>query len=426
MSLLLLVFLIFSAIAGADVYTLTMRQAVELALRQNPDLTLARLDERRAKENVRVAKDPFTPRINVGSGLAFNNGFPLSIEGSAPSIFQARASQYLFNRPQSLNIAKAKEDARGSGFASASKQDEVVFRTVSLFLDAERAPRNLEFARKQVESLDKVSQVVRSRVQQGRELELENKRAMLNLGIARQRVEILESEQMSAESSLAIALGFEEEDLVRAAPETRGTPDLPASEEAAIQSALQASKELRRIESALIAEGLDIRAQKAARLPRVDLVAEYGLFAKFNNYSDYFRSFQRHNGLLGMSFQIPVLVGPSVSALSAQAEVNAARLRVQLNSERQRIALETRKSYREIRQAQSAADVAKLALDLAREQLSVSLALMSEGRAPLSQVEESRFTESEKWAAFIDAQYASQRARLNLLRQTGDLVAALR
>jgi hypothetical protein len=35
-------------------------------------------------------------------------------------------------------------------------------------------------------------------------------------------------------------------------------------------------------------------------------------------------------------------------------------------------------------------------------------------------------TEQEKWIAFYDAQHALEKARLNLLRQTGTLVAALR
>ena len=76
--------------------------------------------------------------------------------------------------------------------------------------------------------------------------------------------------------------------------------------------------------------------------------------------------------------------------------------------------------------AEAQRDVARLDLDVAREQLSVNLALLQEGRILLSQVEESRIAESGKWMAFYDAQYAVERARWNLARQTGDLLAALR
>jgi hypothetical protein len=54
------------------------------------------------------------------------------------------------------------------------------------------------------------------------------------------------------------------------------------------------------------------------------------------------------------------------------------------------------------------------------------LAQMGEGRASLRQVEEARFNENEKWIAFYDAQFNAERARLNVLRQTGELLAALK
>src|SRR5436305_14030572 len=68
--------------AHAAVHQLTLRQAVAIAVKQNPDLALARLDEENARQAVRIAKDPFAPRVTVGSGLAYSNGFPMSIEGS--------------------------------------------------------------------------------------------------------------------------------------------------------------------------------------------------------------------------------------------------------------------------------------------------------------------------------------------------------
>jgi len=69
--------------------------------------------------------------------------------------------------------------------------------------------------------------------------------------------------------------------------------------------------------------------------------------------------------------------------------------------------------------------VARLDLDVAREQLSVYLAQMQEGRATLRQVEESRVAESDKWIVFYDAQYGLERARWTVLRLTGDLLAAV-
>ncbi|HZT31471.1 MAG TPA: TolC family protein [Bryobacteraceae bacterium] len=418
--------LLFAAGLQAEVHTLSLPQAVARALEQNPDILLARLDERKAQEAVRIARDPFTPRINVGSGLAYSSGFPMSIEGSAPSVFQAQAAQYLFNRPQSYVVAQAKETARGASIATAAKRDEVAFRIVSLYLDAERAARVQETARKELASLEKVAQSVGSRVEGGYELPIVAKRAAYNVARARLALENLSEQQEMAQTSLAVALGYSAEDRVEPSQEERTPIQLPSSEENAIEQAVHSSAVLRQLESQIAAKGLDIRGARSARLPRVDLVAQYGLFAKFNHYEDYFRTFQRNNGQLGVSLQIPLLTGPGVSAQTAQSEAEIARLRLQMTGTRNQIMIETRQAFRDIRRTELARDAARADLEVAREQVSVNLALAQEGRLTLRELEESRVAESDKWIAFYDAQYAVERARWALLRNTGDLLAALR
>jgi outer membrane protein TolC len=242
---------------------------------------------------------------------------------------------------------------------------------------------------------------------------------------ARQRAEQLAADQDFIERSMALVLGFGAEDTVRATAEEPPSLEMPASEEAAIASAVQSSKELRRLESAVLAKGLEVRGQKAARLPRVDLVAQYGLFAKYAHYEDYFRTFSRNNGEIGVSVQVPLIAGPAVGALAAQAEADAARLRIELNAARNRITIDVRQAYQALRRVETASEVARLDLDVARDQLSIVLALLREGRTSLRQVEEARFAESEKWIAFYEAEYSAQRARWDVLRHTGTLIAAL-
>ena len=155
-------------------------------------------------------------------------------------------------------------------------------------------------------------------------------------------------------------------------------------------------------------------------------MAQYGLFATFNHYQDYFLHFQRNNGEIGVSFVFPLVPGPAVSAAAATADAEASKLRIQLANTRNQITADTRKTYREVRKAEELRDVARLDLDVAREQVAVNLAQLQEGRIRLSQVEESRVAESGKWITFYDSQYAVERAHWGLARQTGDLLSALR
>src|SRR4051812_32866561 len=239
----------------AEVRPMTLRQAVETAVKQNPDLALARIDEEKARQGIRVARDPFTPRLTVGSGLAYSNGFPMSIEGSAPSVVQARASEFIFNRPQSFAIAQAKEDARGAGIAVTGKRDEVAFRVASMFLDAERAGRMGALALKDAESQEKVLATVQAQVREGRALPLAEKTAAYQVAYSRQLALNLETDQAAAEAALAIALGLPAEDRVQPVQTAdRPAPELPGSEEQVLRAAIESNKELRRLESAIAAK----------------------------------------------------------------------------------------------------------------------------------------------------------------------------
>jgi outer membrane protein len=409
----------------AENHPMTLRQAVETALKQSPDVTLARLDEAKARQGVLVAKDPFTPHLVIGSGLAYSSGFPMSIEGSAPSVVQANIIEDLFNRQQSLQVAQAKENARGAGLAVTSKRDEVVFRTATLYQDAERSSRLREFAGRQVDSLQQVLETVQTQVREGRALPLAEKSAAATLAHARQAAELFDDDLAATETLLAVALGFSAEDRVQPVSEERKAPELPKSQEDAIAAALDSNKDLRRMESQITAKELEKRGTKAQRLPRIDLVAQYALLAKFNNYTEFFSHYQQNNEQIGMSFQLPFAVGPGVGAQIAQVESDIAHLKVELNNARNKMRSDMEQAFRDVHKSQTAAEVTRLDLEVAREQLSVDLAQMQEGRVPLRQVEEARVAESEKWIAFYDAQYGLEKARWGVLRLTGELLAAV-
>jgi outer membrane protein TolC len=235
----------------------------------------------------------------------------------------------------------------------------------------------------------------------------------------------LEDEQAASETALALALGFPAEDRVRPVEEQRPAPALPESEPAAIAAAQKSSNDLRRLESQIAAKQLEIRGAQADRLPRADLVAQYGMLARFNNYAEFFQKFQRNNVQVGVALQLPVLLGPGVSARVAQATADIGRFKIEYANARNKISSDLQASFREVKKAETAAEVARLDLDVAREQLSVNLAQMQEGRVLLRQVEESRVIENDKWIAFYDAQYNIEKARWNVLRLTGELTGAI-
>jgi outer membrane protein TolC len=208
--------------------------------------------------------------------------------------------------------------------------------------------------------------------------------------------------------------------------EDRPLPALPESEDIAVTAALKENKELRKLESEMTAKTLESKGHRATRLPTINFVAKYGLFARYNNYEDYFLRFQRNNGLIGASFQLPLFADSSEQARAAQSDLEAGRLKAQSNAARGRIESDARGLWARVKEADQSREVAKLDLDVARETVSVILAQYEEGRASMRQLEEARYLENERWLSLWEAQYSAERVRLELLRQTESLAASLR
>ena len=156
------------------------------------------------------------------------------------------------------------------------------------------------------------------------------------------------------------------------------------------------------------------------------LVAQDNIFAKYN-YSVYSNAtFRRNNVELGAAITIPILVGKSARAYASDAEADVEKLRVEVARTRSRITADLRRAYQQVKSAETSREFARADLELTRDELNVYLAKYDEGKLPRAQIEALRATENEKFLAFYVSQQTAERARLNVLRLTGTLVAALK
>jgi outer membrane protein len=416
--------LLTAAVASAEVHSLTLRQALETASRQNPDVVLARLEEQRAEQGIKIAVDPFRPKIYGGSGLAYTYGYPDSIDGNAPSLAQIRTDMALYNRPKSLNVASAREQARGSQYSAQAKAEDVAYQAADLFLTASQLKQQGEIVSGQIPGLQRVIDSTSAAVNEGTQLPLELKRAQVNLAISQERLSSAQLDQDYYQMLLAVALGYPATDRVQPLESNMGQFLTPPSEDDATDMALRNNRDLRRMQSNVLAKQLDFRSFKAERLPQIDLVAQYALFAKYN-YVNYFQKFQSNNFQIGASIKIPILIGSASNGYALQAATDMQKIRVEMDQARNRIVTDTRRTYEQWKKAENIRNLARLQLDFAREELTVLLSQNQEGRTPLSEVEKARLDESDRWLAFYDAETQVTRAKLAILRQMGTLVASV-
>lgn len=419
--------LLGASLSPAEVHRLTLRQALEIASRQNPDIALARLDEQRARQNIKIVHDPFVPKVFAGSGGAYTYGYPNTINGNAPSIVTLQTQMSIYNKPRSYMVAAARENARSVSIDAQERSDEVAFRTANLYLDIQEYIKQRQTLDSQLPTLRQALEVMQSRVAEGAELPVENLRAKVNLSQAEHQRNADSANEDYSEMLLAVTLGFSADDRVVPA-EMSQSFQLPSigSEDDSVTVAVKRSKDMRRLESAVLSKQLELRSYKASRLPQVDLVAQYSLFAKYA-YTQYFPGtrFQYNNAQIGASFTIPLLIGSASNGQYEQAATDIAKLRIQMNETRNRITTETRKSYQDMQNAKEMRDLAREQLDLAHKDLSDLLSRYSEGQARLTDVEKARAAENERWLALYQSETQFERSKLAVLRQLGDLAATL-
>src|ERR1700719_2577018 len=89
----------------------TLRHAVELALKHATASSIAAADEQRAFASYRELRNNFIPQVTAGAGLGWSYGFPLSLEGAAPSLFSINAQSplYHFELKELLRAARAEK-----------------------------------------------------------------------------------------------------------------------------------------------------------------------------------------------------------------------------------------------------------------------------------------------------------------------------
>ena len=262
-------------------------------------------------------------------------------------------------------------------------------------------------------------------VTEGSELPLEFKRAKVNLAMSQQRLDASRLDLDYYEMLLAVTLGYPAADRVKPLDSDVSSAPTPPSEGDAADMALRNNRQLRQMQSTVLAKELEVRSFRAARLPEVNLVAQYALFAKYN-YVNYFQKFQRNNFQIGASINIPILVGSASKGLAQQNSTDMQKIRIQMDQTRNRIISDTRRSYELWKKSENIRDLSRMQLDLAREELTVLLAQQGEGKVPMSRVEQARLEEGNRWIALYEAETQVTRAKLSICVRPVSLLTELR
>ena len=190
--------------------------------------------------------------------------------------------------------------------------------------------------------------------------------------------------------------------------------------------ALETNAEIRRAEALLQAHEHHVESDKGDRYPRLDVVGQYALFGRFNNYQDYFNQFTRNNYLVGLSIQVPVFDGHRNSARLAQSRQEAEEARCRLQQLRSQLRMKIERSMSELRIAQGAKTLAQQEFETAQANLEVQESMFEEGRVGPKELDTAQDNLREKDMGRLEADRALFESQIELLRLSGSLASYFR
>jgi outer membrane protein TolC len=411
----LIVVLTFAAAVSAE--PLPFRQAVELAAKRSASINEA--ERVRAHQMYLAAARMYTPQMTAGSGLAKTFGFPLTIEGSAPSVVNVSSTAFLINPGQREVVRAAHLEWNATTFSSEDTRQQAILDTVLTYTQLDRLVTALHLLQQQEQESVRAEQITSDRVQAGVDPSIEITRA--RLATARMRVAIaqVQGNVDVLRNTLAQLTGVpagEIETLTESIPQL---PE-PRQSEDSVSKAASSNPVVKLAFAHADAQLIRARSEHKQLLPSVDFVGQYGLFAKYNNYTQYFKQFQTNNGLIGVAIRFNFL-NLAQRSKAAAADAEAVQARRQAEDTKNKISNETRKLQRDVAQLTAAREVARLEYQLSRADVDTVQAKVEAGSATLRDEANARFAEGQKYSAYLDASYQVEQAEMQLLRSTGEL-----
>ena len=408
---------VFSSSAPAE--QVPLKRVVELALSHGTATAAADAAAQRAYASYRETRDQYLPTVVVGSGLGKSWGFPLSLEGSAPAIVNTTAQSAVINPALREFVRQARTEWEASQVSSQDQREQVIEDTVVSYTELNKWESLVSHLSEEYAAALKMEQLVNERIQAGvdnpqarNQARLNAARVYLHITQAQGSIDVLRS-QLSHWTGLPAASIETDPESIPRLPAVKPEVDLVAK-------AAAASPEIQIASLHATALQFHARGEHREMWPSVDFASQYALLAKFNNYEEFFKSFQYNNASIGTVIRFPIF-SPSLKARAHAADAEALQARKNLEATKNQVSEQTLKLERSVEQLAAARDVADLQYQVAKSNLEAIEIKVDSGTATLHDEDDARNQANEQYNTLEDATFELERAQITLLRATGEL-----
>lgn len=407
-----------SANAQVSLYTV-----VDLALRNSTQVRIAKADVMRAAAGLTETKDAYIPNLVLGSSLGYSYGFPLG----EPSVFNVTSQSLLFTFSQPDYVRSAHAAVQAAEFNLKDSREQVVLDASLDYIQLDKAELTLAALAQEKDYTDKLISIEEDRVLAGVESQVELTKAKLTAAqIDLKRIHI-QNDAETVRQQLAHLTGLPPSSFITNAKSVPETPRiLPGSE---------GRTPLVNQNAGVLAAQADAKSKMYVAFgdsrqifrPQLSVAGDYSLFAKFNNYDQYFRSFQYNNFGIGIQIKVP-LFDAITKAREQRSAAEAAHAAAQADQTRDTANEQISQLQQSLAELAAQQRVAQLQAELAQDQLNaVTTQLNNDSGSPNGATltpkdeQQARIQERQRYEDVLDANYSLLRAELNLLRSTGSI-----
>ena len=355
----------------------------------------------------------------AGAGLGASWGFPLSLEGAAPSIFNLNTQSALLNPSLRQFVKAARQEWQASSIRTKDQRNQVIQDAVLNYAELSKWEGLLNHLREQQGDAQKAEQIVEQRIREGVDSSLARSKAQLVTA----RVRLHLAQALGAidvlRSQLAHMTGLPAASIETVAESMPALPELKQEEDLASEAA-QSSPAVQAAEMRAAAQNLKARAEHRAMLPSIDFAAQYAVLSKYNNYFEFYKRFERNNATVGVAIRFPFL-NPSQHARAAAADADAAKAKSDAQAAKNQASEQTLKLQRSVEQLAAFQQVSQLEYEVAQANANALQVRLDAGTASFHDLEDARDQANERFNALQDANFEVERARIALLRATGEL-----
>ena len=416
-----LCFICFFTIPSVCSGQVTFASAIRLALRNSSRIRGAELDLRKAQQSLAIAKDIFAPSVVAGGGLGWTYGITLTV----PTIFTINAQSLVYSNQQRFAIRAAHADIDAARFALAEARQQTEEDVAMTCIALEESQKSLAALSQQREFAGKLVSILEDRVHAGLDSDLDLKKARRSeLQIELKKMEA-EDDRATLVAHLADLTGSPGGELNLVADSIPSIPDANVSTASSEQESFS-TPGLLSVEAS--ARGKLERAKGKAGYtwrPIIDFAAQYGRVSQINNVTSFYNLHGNYNTAnIGVQFSFPIFdkVRKDAARISM---ADAVRSEIDVRNQQTEETSNRIKLQRSVRQAAVRSEMAELDYSIAQDELkSTTIQLRSTAGSPaLTPKEEqnAKLQEREKYLDLLEARLQLDKARVSLLRQTGQL-----